>query len=69
MFQFDCSIVLTFLVILIMQVDISDSNCGLPFGQSFGPRDEGYNSMMDCLKQSQVETMEQRFKLVTDGEK
>jgi len=52
-----------------VQVDISDSNCGLPFGQSFGPRDEGYNSMMDCLKKSQVEAMEQRLQLLKDGEK
>jgi len=45
------------------------SNCGLPFGQSFGPGDEGSNSIMDCLKQSQVEAMEQQFQLLMKGKK
>ena len=29
-------------------------------GQSFGPRDDGYNSMIDCVKKNQVNESERQ---------
>jgi len=34
--------------------DSKESECETCVGQSFGPRDDGYNSMIDCVMEDQV---------------
>ena len=38
-------------------------------GQSFGPRDDGYNSMIDFVKEDQVNESEGQMQPINEGEK